>query len=399
MSAEINNREYRAQKLKQMIQRLHDGETVQQVQAEFAATFGNVSAEEISQAEQALIEGGLPVEEVQRLCDVHAAVFRGSIEELHRPADPSRVPGHPAEVFKRENRALEKLMAEIRALMPELPAPQALHELRSKLKQLAQIDRHYKKKEHLFFPFMEKYGITAPPKVMWGVDDEIRAALKEVGTALEQRDAGALKETLGSVMHRIEEMIFKEENILLPILYENLTVDEWRASSQGAAEFGNCLIGEVAVWRPAGPAGPAPGAAPAGTVVLPTGSLTVQELTALMNTLPVDITFIGSDDTVRYFSQAKERIFPRTVSVLGRKVSNCHPPASVKIVEKLIDDLRAGRKDHELFWLQVQGNMVLISYFAVRDAAGTYLGVLEVTQNIGPIQRLEGEKRLVTDES
>lgn len=397
MSAEINNREYRAQKLKQMIQRLHDGETVQQVQAEFAATFGNVSAEEISQAEQALIEGGLPVEEVQRLCDVHAAVFRGSIEELHRPADPSRMPGHPAEVFKRENRALEKLMAEIRALMPELPAPQALHELRSKLKQLAQIDRHYKKKEHLFFPFMEKYGITAPPKVMWGVDDEIRAALKEVGTELEQRDAGALKENLGSVMHRIEEMIFKEENILLPILYENLTVDEWRASSQGAAEFGNCLIGEVAVWRPAGPAGPAPGAAPAGTVVLPTGSLTVQELTAMMNTLPVDITFIGSDDTVRYFSQAKERIFPRTVSVLGRKVSNCHPPASVKIVEKLIDDLRAGRKDHELFWLQVQGNMVLISYFAVRDPAGTYLGVLEVTQNIGPIQRLEGEKRLVTD--
>jgi hypothetical protein len=397
MSAEINNREYRAQKLKQMIQRLHDGETVQQVQAEFAATFGNVSAEEISQAEQALIEGGLPVEEVQRLCDVHAAVFRGSIEELHRPADPSRMPGHPAEVFKRENRALEKLMAEIRALMPELPAPQALHELRSKLKQLAQIDRHYKKKEHLFFPFMEKYGITAPPKVMWGVDDEIRTALKEVGTALEQRDAGALKENLGSVMHRIEEMIFKEENILLPILYENLTVDEWRASSQGAAEFGNCLIGEVAVWRPAGPAGPAPGAAPAGTVVLPTGSLTVQELTAMMNTLPVDITFIGSDDTVRYFSQAKERIFPRTVSVLGRKVSNCHPPASVKIVEKLIDDLRAGRKDHELFWLQVQGNMVLISYFAVRDTTGTYLGVLEVTQNIGPIQRLKGEKRLVND--
>ncbi len=397
MSAEINNREYRAQKLQQIIRRLHDGETVQQVQAEFAAAFGGVSAEEISQAEQALIEGGLPVEEVQRLCDVHAAVFRGSIEELHRPADPSRTPGHPAEVFKRENRALEKLMAEIRALMPELPAPQARHELRGKLEQLAQIDRHYKKKEHLFFPFMEKYGITAPPKVMWGVDDEIRAALKEVGTALEQRDAGALKENLGSVMHRIEEMIFKEENILLPILYENLTVDEWRTSSQGAAEFGNCLIGEVAVWRPAGPAGPAPGAAPAGTVVLPTGSLTVQELTALLNTLPVDITFIGSDDTVRYFSQAKERIFPRTVSVLGRKVSNCHPPASVKIVEKLIEDLRAGRKDRELFWLQVQGNMVLISYFAVRDAAGSYLGVLEVTQNIGSIQRLEGEKRLVTD--
>ena len=397
MSAEINNREYRAQKLQQIIRRLHDGETVQQVQAEFAAAFGGVSAEEISQAEQALIAGGLPVEEVQRLCDVHAAVFRGSIEELHRPADPSRTPGHPAEVFKRENRALEKLMAEIRALMPELPAPQARHELRGKLEQLAQIDRHYKKKEHLFFPFMEKYGITAPPKVIWGVDDEIRAALKEVGTALEQRDAGALKENLGSVMHRIEEMIFKEENILLPILYENLTVDEWRTSSQGAAEFGNCLIGEVAVWRPAGPAGPAPGAAPAGTVVLPTGSLTVQELTALLNTLPVDITFIGSDDTVRYFSQAKERIFPRTVSVLGRKVSNCHPPASVKIVEKLIEDLRAGRKDRELFWLQVQGNMVLISYFAVRDAAGSYLGVLEVTQNIGSIQRLEGEKRLVTD--
>ena len=117
----------------------------------------------------------------------------------------------------------------------------------------------------------------------------------------------------------------------------------------------------------------------------------------MLDTLPIDITFVDKDDTVKYFSQGAERVFPRTKAIIGRKVSNCHPPASVHIVEKLVEDFRDGRKDQEDFWIKMGDKYILIRYFAVRSEAGEYLGVLEVTQNIRPIQEISGEKRLVED--
>ena len=134
----------------------------------------------------------------------------------------------------------------------------------------------------------------------------------------------------------------------------------------------------------------------AGVIVLPTGVLKTEELIYMLNTLPFDITFVDKDDVVKYFSEAADRVFPRTRSVIGRNVSNCHPPASVHIVEQLVADFKSGKKDQEDFWIKMMGKYILIRYYAVRNDKGEFLGVLEVTQDIKPIQEITGEKRLVS---
>ncbi len=404
MSAEINNREFRQQVLKELISQLHDGKSVDEVKGRFAEVFGNVSAEEIAQAEQALITNGLPVEEVQRLCDVHASIFKGSIEESYKPSADAESPGHPADTLKRENRVIEKSIAIIRAQLAILPNPDAQKTLKDELTKLLAIDRHYLRKENLFFPYMEQYGITAPPKVMWGVDDEIRAQLKEIVKELNEEDPSQSIGEIKVILEKIGEMIFKEENILLPMLLENLTQDEWMTIADESAELGYCLIEDVPVWNPTAEKSEGMEAvkqeqAAPGVITLPTGLLKTEELIRMLDTLPIDITFVGRDDTVKYFSQSAERVFPRTKAIIGRKVSNCHPPASVHIVETLVEDFKAGRKDHEDFWINMGEKYVLIRYFAVKNEAGEYIGVLEVTQDIRPIQAIQGEKRLVSDET
>ncbi len=400
MSEEINNREYRQKVFKELISQLHDGKSSDEVKDRFAAVFGNVSAEEIAQAEQALITNGLPVSEVQRLCDVHAAVFKGSIEEIHRSSDPSEIPGHPANTFKQENRAIEKLTDEIREQLAMLKDSSAEKKIAAALERLAEIDCHYLKKENLLFPYMEQYGITAPPKVMWGVDDEIREQFKEIGRKFKAKDTVQLRESIEALLDKITEMIFKEENIFLPMLLENLTQDEWKSIAEESGELGYCLIDRVPVWTPVdkkeAEAVRKEKAAP-GVITLPTGVLKTEELVRMLDTLPIDITYVDKDDTVKYFSQSAERIFPRTKAIIGRKVSNCHPPASVHIVEKLVEDFKAGKKDNEDFWIDMGEKYILIRYFAVRNEKNEYLGVLEVTQNIRPIQAIQGEKRLVSE--
>lgn len=402
MSEEINNRKYRQEVIKSLLTQLHDGKSVEEVKDQFAQAFDGVSAEEISLAEQALISEGLPVSEVQRLCDVHASVFKGSIAEIHQPADISEIPGHPANTLKRENGAIERLIREIQQQLDKLPDALTEKSISENLAELKEIDKHYLKKENLFFPFMEQYGITAPPKVMWGVDDEIRAELKAVHGKLAAESALAIKDEISAVLLKITEMIFKEENIMLPMLYEYLTQDEWKRIADDTYELGYCLIKNVPIWTPSAKnqeeEPKIQTAAPvAGIINLPTGVFRIEELANMLDALPIDITFVDKDDTVKYFSQSKERIFPRTKSIIGRKVVNCHPPASVHIVEGIINDFKAGNKDHEDFWIPMGDRFVLIRYFAVRDEFGEYLGTLEATQNIKPIQEITGEKRLVSD--
>ncbi len=399
MSEEINNREYRKQVIKDLLKQLHAGKSVDEVKAQFEEAFGGVAASEISEAEQALISEGLPVTEVQRLCDVHSAVFKGSVEQIHAPQSEADKPGHPVHTLKAENLALERLISQrlkphIAALRAgETGAAQALTE---DVEALGQADSHYVKKEMLLFPYMEKYGITAPPKVMWGVDDEIRALIKQAGRLAAEGNPSAADKAQEAIA-KLEEMIYKEENIMLPMLQEVLTGEEWQHIAEQSGELGYCLIPTPPVWHHSGERQkPAPAAAQAGDIAMPTGFLSVQEVTALLDTLPVDITFVGKDDTVRYFSQNAERVFPRTKAIIGRKVTDCHPPASVHIVEGIVADLRSGKKDHEDFWIRMGGKLVFIRYYAVRDAEGEYLGVLEVTQDIAPIQQITGEKRLVS---
>jgi len=409
MSEIINNREYRKKVLKELIMELHDGKSVEEVRERFAELIKGVSASEISEMEAALIAEGMPVQEVQRLCDVHAAVFKGSIEDIHKEdiQEIERTPGHPLHTFMLENREIEKLlngkMSEAWEAFKADDSNSNIEKLVEAFNLLWEIDKHYSRKENLIFPYLEKYGITAPPKVMWGVDDEIRAEIKGIKIELEKYKGNKdeiIKRT-ETLMNKVIEMIFKEENILFPMCKDTLTEDEWLTIAEESGEIGFCLTEPAGVWKPKRVNLEKKEAIKASTeatgyVKLETGILKLEELEAMLNTLPFDITFVDKNDVVKYFSQGRERIFARTRAVIGRSVQNCHPPASVHVVEKIVQDFKAGAKDHEDFWIKMGDVYALIRYFAVRDGEGNYLGTLEVTQNIKPIQEIEGEKRLMS---
>ena len=125
------------------------------------------------------------------------------------------------------------------------------------------------------------------------------------------------------------------------------------------------------------------------------GALTVEEVEAILETVPVDLTFVDGEDRVRYFNRAGRRIFARTKAVIGRRVQQCHPEESVKVVERILNSFRRGERDVAEFWIRVGGRLIHIRYFAVRDGDGKYLGTLEVTQDITGIKGIEGEKRLL----
>lgn len=402
MSEFINNKELRKNTIRDILKQLHEGKTVDEVKAQFDEVFANVSATEISEAEAALIAEGMPVEEVQKLCDVHASVFRDAVTSGYKEGDPSEIPGHPVNVLKLENRVIEQYIEAARENAKNLESAEGRAKVLAQIVKLQDVNIHYQKKENLFFPYMEKYGISAPPKVMWGVDDEIRAELKQVRTLLEDNSvsAGEITEPLENALTKTADMIFKEEEIMVPMLLENLSLEDWKTAASESASIGY-LIENVPVWKPlesilGAPSKKEEASSKDGLIKLPSGIFKVEELTAMLNTLPFDITFVDKNDKVGFFTEGKERTFPRTRAIIGRDVSNCHPPASVHIVEKIVEDFKSGEKDSEDFWIKMGDQYVYIRYFAVRNEKGAYLGVLEVTQNIKPIQEITGEKRLMS---
>ncbi|MEK3750846.1 DUF438 domain-containing protein [Paenibacillus sp. FSL E2-8871] len=420
MSELINNREVdvpeqtrRQAMLKEIIKELHAGKSVEEVKARFEEAVGDVTVAEISAMEHSLMtEEGIPVSEVQRLCSVHTAIFKGSIEQIHRSSKPEEQPGHPVHTFKLENREIERLVnfrLDLHATkFQKNDSEELIFKLLEDLSLLLDLDKHYSRKENLLFPYLEKYGIYGPTKVMWGVDDHIRRMIKDAKAALSSYSGNAadIGVQLTEIIKEVNEMIFKEENILLPMSLDKLTEDEWVKIARESDEIGFCLTAPEQEWIPERAAEPegaalqgeAVGAAPQeGFIRFETGLLSLHQLETVLNHLPVDLTFIDENDVVRYFSHGKERIFARTKAVIGRTVQNCHPPQSVHVVEKLLEDFKAGRKDAEDFWINIKDKFIYIRYFAVRDETGRYMGTLEFTQNIAPIRALEGQKRILSE--
>lgn len=418
MSELINNRVHRQQVLKELITDLHKGHSVEEVKERFAKLIEGVSVSEIADMEQALIREGMPVEEIQGLCDVHAAVFKGSIEEIHSPVLPvkdseatANISEHPADTFRRENREIEKLISE--QILPYIEALRMTDNelIWPKLKEgfalLWEIDKHYARKENILFPYMEQHDITAPPKVMWGVDDEIRGAIKETRNLLSknpaEKDKDNVLDKVSQTVNRVNEMIFKEENILFPMILDTFSEEEWFKVAQASPEIGFAFITAPSLWRPTGAAADeaefktAEAPSYEGYVRFDAGFLLPEEINVMLNTLPIDITFVDKDNKVKYFTQGKERIFARPKTIIGRFVENCHPPDSVHVVEKIVADFRSGKKDHEDFWLRMGEQYVYIRYYALRNHQGEYLGTIEVSQDIQPIQEISGEKRLMSD--
>ncbi|MGY5859827.1 MAG: DUF438 domain-containing protein [Candidatus Thorarchaeota archaeon] len=366
--------EKRQGKLKNLVLELHADGEVATLQAEFKEILVDVSATEIAEMEQSLISSGdLTAQQVTALCDLHVEVFKESLDVQDKP---ETTPGHPVHTYMSENKEAQRLVDSLK----ENPDDQRT------IDEVKIINIHYTRLQNQLFPLLEKAGITGPSTVMWAKQDEIREIINTLD-----------KSTLPTLLAAIEDMIYKEENILYPMALENLSDYDWVKVRTGEEEIGYSWITPGSEWKPISPIDihqideePS-----SPNINLNTGSLTLKEIDLLLRHLPLDISFVGPDEKVKYYSATDERLFPRSPAVIGRSVINCHPSKSYDKVQKIMTYFKEGKKDKAMFWIQMNGRFLLISYYAVRDEKGVFMGTLEATQDVTEVRSLEGEQRLL----
>lgn len=387
----------RAAALKSFLQRLSAGESLEAVRADFVKDFASVSAEEISAAEQQLIEGGTPIHEVQKLCDVHSALFHGHIGGAATASEPAPeikdLPeGHPLVTLNLENKGLAELLERLKDALEKGAAPS----LARGLGELNAIYSHYGKKESLLMTLLYRYGVTGPSGVMWGVDDEIKAELRALTKSL----AGGIEgeeERIGAFLQRISDMIYKEEQILFPLTLRFFSEKDWLMIYRDMPEFGVAFLESAPKWA-AGDAYVAEAEAKeramlaSGKVRLSTGEIGCKELEAILNLLPVDITYIDKDEMLRFFSNPGQ-VFARPRLALDSKVYNCHPVNIVPIIEQLVADFKAKKRDHMEIYRYIKGKPVGVRYLAIYDENGEYTGTVELVEDFSKALETFGEKK------
>jgi DUF438 domain-containing protein len=408
MSELISNSRSRKDRLKKLILKLHEGESPEMVRKELIDSLQSVPYGEVVEVEQELISEGLPETEVLKLCDIHGEVLEGHVDQSGSREIPK---GHPVDVFKHENLELKNVTGKTRDLLdsvvkvPEANFPNFRNVLLSCFNDLMDVDKHYQRKEYLVFPYLEKKDITGPPKVMWGKHDEIREQLKGCIALLKEPELSkndlieSLELIFYPVVKAMDDMVQKEEEILFPMTMDVISEEDWWNIHQQTLEFGFTLYDPQVEWKPEGLGKSAEIATTTsgdGTIQLPSGSFTSNEILAILNTIPVDMTFVDKEDKVKYFTQGSHRIFARSRSIINRDVRLCHPPGSVDIVEKILEDFKSGRASHAPFWIQMKGKFILIEYYALRDEDGEYLGTLEVSQDLTEARSLKGEQRILS---
>ncbi|MCB0750203.1 MAG: DUF438 domain-containing protein [Ignavibacteriae bacterium] len=407
MSELINNSRKRVDKLKELILTLHKDKSASDVQKELTELMGSVPYGEVVQAEEELIQDGLEREEVLKFCDIHTAALKRNIDTSMAKGIPE---GHPVDTFIKENQALQKEIDTIQHIYHTISSRSddencndILKEIHQHFNNLMDVDKHYVRKENLVFPYLEKNEITGPPMVMWGKHDEIRGFLKssiellrDVPEVTKEEVEGFWELMFYPAINGIQEMFYKEEQILFPMCMDTLTEIDWYEIYKQSDEIGFCLFSPEIEWKPNVTIEESGNVNSDNKIKLSTGLFTVEEIESMLNSIPQDITFVDKDDKVRYFSQGKERIFDRNKAILGREVQYCHPPSSVHIVNQIVDDFKSGRQDEAVFWINMGGKLIHITYYAVRNKENEYLGTVEVTQDITKINKIGGERRLLT---
>lgn len=407
MSELIDNSRKRIDELKSLLLKLHEGAELEEVKNELTELLGSVPYGEVVQAEQELISEGLPPEEIQKYCDLHSGALKDNIDLTYVQAVPD---GHPVHTLREENNALANEVEKLKEIFlrvnfgkRDIKPEEEYMKIRASFNNLMDIEKHYIKKENLLFSYLERYGITGVSAVMWGKDDEVRGFLKsarEVFKSDEKITLESLKGLIEFVFNpaadSILEMIEKEEKILFPMCLDKFTDMSWFEIYEQFDEIGYCIYSPSVEWKTELPFKKTKKSFQKGRIKLPTGTFTADELEAMLNSLPVDLTFVDKDDKVKFFSHGGNRIFERNKAILGRDVQFCHPPSSVHIVEKILNDFKSGAQDSAKFWITIEGKFVHIAYYAVRNENGEYLGTLEVTQDINQYKQAKGERRLLT---
>ena len=386
----------RVEQLKGFLKRLGTGEELGAVREDFVSQFAHVEASEIMKAEQGLMREGTPLAEVQQLCDLHSALFHGSTIHEQMDAEHAKVEavleaqeksqsvvtlvetvGHPLNRLTEENKALDALIEAFKVKVANKTATV------DDVNEIRQVSIHYAKKGDLLYPHLKiAYDISGPSMVMWTVDGDIRDGFGRLARAKSIDDAWY--EEFDGLLTRAQEMIYKEQNILFPICAENFSAEEWYQIYKDTEQYEEIFGVERVAWAEAESALAAKAAPTSGdsnTIALIGGSLTLEQLNAMLNTMPMEITFVDHVDINRYFNDG-EKVFKRPTTAIGRDVFSCHPPKVEPIVRGIIESFRNGERDNVAVWLEKVGRPFYVNYMAVRDQNNNYLGTLELVQDM-----------------
>ncbi|AEC52417.1 hypothetical protein PNA2_1502 [Pyrococcus sp. NA2] len=429
---ELLKSEYKKEKLKELLLRLHKGEDIEELKEQFKSLLGSISPLEIPLIEQELVREGISPREIAKMCDFHVELFRSSILGVEEDVEKDLPDGHPLKTLYQENREILK-DSEMLSLYARALSENVIDVLEGIIADLRKVGAtHYTREEMLIFPYIERRGLTAVATVLWSKHDEIRYMIRRLATLLKRRReisweefSRKFKEEAQRTSMALSDMVFRENNILYPTLKVLLSDGEWKAIRMQEEEIGYYKV-KPKEWdpgvRPIHPWEIEDGLSAEKILSLPqeiqkvlnakqlefdstklkrendidlgTGYSNVEEIKAIFEALPVDITFVDSNDRVRFFSPG-ERIFTRTLSVLGRPVQLCHPPKSVHIVNKILKAFKEGRRKEATFWIKMGEKYVYIKYIPLFSKDGRYLGTLEITMDIAPYKKIEGEKRLL----
>lgn len=389
--------------VKNMIKLLHEGKSPEEVKDQYRSILQDVDSTQIAQVEQELVKEGMPQEELRKLCDVHLAVFRESLGKKKIELEED----HPISVFMEEHNAILKYVEELRGIIDTVTKAASFDDVAEEMRRLEhvaehlmEVEKHNVREENVLFPYLDKHGISEPPAVMWAEHTELKEKKKQLLKLSQTRDrlgfrdfVKELIEVGGYIAETLSSHVYKENNILYPAALQTINGDEWREIREQCDELGYCCFTPRPVKAEAQET-----QASREAMEFETGDLTKEEVEALLDSLPIDVTFVDAEGSVRYFNKAEGRIFPRTKAVIGRKVQMCHPPKSLHIVNQVIDDLIHGKRKSADFWIDINQRKILIRYFPVHGRKGEILGIMEATQDITDIKKIEGERRLLSED-
>ena len=308
--------------------------------------------------------------------------------------------GHPVKVYFEESELIINLLTELKTVDVETEFQKYFNTFN----QLSTIEKRFVRKENQLFPYLEKHGWNGPSQGMWSFHDNLREQIKFLHQHNEEHNTDKIKENLPYLLEGIVQLLSVESSRLFPNAMELLTEEDWKEFYVGDEEIGWMLKEK-----------PVPYPVKKEEYIHPSkdtkerelsfsldntfhydeGYMTPEQVNLLLRFLPLDVTYVDENDKVIFYNRGDDRVFARSKGIIGREVKFCHPPKSVGMVIRIVDEFRAGTKDVAEFWFNFKGRMIHIRYFAIRDKEKKYKGVLEMSQDVTDIQKLEGQKRLL----
>ena len=407
----------RVDKLIEFSMGMMEGKDGSKLIKKYQGAIDNITPFDMVALEEKQLERGVDLKAIKKDIEKIINVLKPALDsyEWEKPGE-----GHPIYYYMKENRKLEELLGETKKTIKSIKfdnlnseeSAKKLTEFEEQIQELSQFNCHYIRKENILFPYLEaSWDYTRPLQVMWSIHDDIRDSWKQVlARVREEKDlTPETDKKLGRLFLMAYRMAHKEEQIIFPLAMEALTEADWaemllqepevgyfqiNGPDQGQLNNAQQLLARTGSARDVSQSEDVSEIKDA-VLEFATGRLSKEQLKLIFNYLPVDLTYVDENDQVRFFSDPPERIFPRSPAIIGRKVHNCHPPESVHIVEQIVEDFKAGKREQARFWLTINERFILIDYFSLRDDANKYRGVIEVTQDITEIRELEGEKRLL----